>query len=163
MKLRGILHPNIRFLYGQKGGFTIIELLAVITILLILLAGSAVLFGRFFISGQLNTAREQVVYQMKTAKIRAQANVANSPHGVYFQTHGIVLFQGETYATRSSTHDIVTNFKNTITLQTSSFASEIIFSQGSGFPSVTGTLQLIHDNGDVRNLLINSYGVIEGQ
>ena len=77
----------------MKKGFTFIELLIVIAIVLVLVVASAPIYGNLQVSAQLNESTSLIIQTLRTAKARSIAGINNDIHGVSFQIDKFTLFQ----------------------------------------------------------------------
>ena len=71
-------------LFQNKTGFSIIELLIVVSITLLLMAVAIPIYGNFQSSSYLNERTAEIVQTVRTAQARSLARVNNKPHGVFF-------------------------------------------------------------------------------
>jgi prepilin-type N-terminal cleavage/methylation domain-containing protein len=151
-------------------GFTIIELLIVITITLILAAASVPIYGNLQVSAQLNENSAQIIQALRTAREYSVAGFNNVQHGVFFEINPdsddrYILYQGSTYATRNSSYDRAVTLDSSLTLSTSltGGANEVNFSKGLGTPIQIGTITLTHDASGSKVIVVNSFGMVEEQ
>ncbi len=87
-------------------GFTILEVVMVIGILsLIFLIGVPLTFD-FYIDYQLVAERDNFIAIAQQARDAAMAGEGGTDHGVYVTGDGYVLFEGESYASRSIDQDL---------------------------------------------------------
>jgi len=87
-------------------GFTILEVTLVIGILaLIFSIGIPVTFN-FYVDYQLVTERDNFIAIYQQARDAAMAGEGGTDHGVYVTNDGYVLFEGESYASRSTDQDL---------------------------------------------------------
>jgi prepilin-type N-terminal cleavage/methylation domain-containing protein len=160
---------NCKLKIGTPEGFTLIELLIVLAVTLLLALVSAPIYGNLQVSAQLNENTSELIQTIRTARTRAAARVNNAQHGVYFNITGgddqYILYQGASYATRTSTYDRVETLDGALALSASltGGAVDLNFSRGLGLPSVTGTLTLTHITSGTRTVNINSYALVEEQ
>jgi len=163
MTLQAALKDN------TSNGFTLVELLIVIGITLILAAAVAPIYGNLQVSSQLNENSSQIIQSLRLARERSVARTNNSQHGVYFEIDALgdkdkyVLYQGSTYDTRDSNYDREVILDEVLSLSLPGEVSEyeINFSKGLGVPSATGIITLTHDISGTRQIIINSFGMVE--
>ncbi|MDP2684250.1 MAG: prepilin-type N-terminal cleavage/methylation domain-containing protein [bacterium] len=144
-----------------KSGFTILELIIVISITMIILVASAPLYTGFYKSAQLNDGSVQIVQTLRTAQQRAISRYQKQSHGVKFETDRYTLYFGDSYATRQSSYDKVTELDSGVSLTNTLINDEVNFEKGTGIPNSNGSVTLIHATGDSRQILINAVGKIE--
>lgn len=157
----------------MRKGFTIIELLVVIGISIILAAAAAPLYGSLQVTAQLNDNTSLIIQTLRTARERSVAGYNNSLHGVYFDNNlgsvsSYVLYQGGSYATRQTSYDRIQFLDQALIVSSTDFALigpdiDINFSKGTGVPSTTGTLRLMHETNGNRIIFVNSLGGVEEQ
>lgn len=143
-------------------GFTLIELLIVITILVVISALALPFAFSFQGSTNLATHADAILSNLRRAQQQAHSGQNADGWGVYFNTaaHQLILFKGQSYASRDTAFDVNTDWPETVTL-TTDFSDEISFALYSGAPSASGTVQLINQNSEQRNIVINGYGKIQ--
>jgi len=141
-----------------KNGFTIIELLLSISIIVIL-SGILIPVSRSFqLLNDLDVAVNTVVQTLRRAQILSQSMDGDNSWGVYIQSGDITLFQGISYVSRDSSFDEVFHLASVITV---SGLAEIIFDKFSGTTQTVGTLVLTSANNEVREIVINEKGSID--
>lgn len=137
-------------------GFTFVEFLLVMTIIVVLLTLTIPLGIRFYKSQQLDATTEEVIQSLRRAQLKSMSQAEHS-FGVYVgsgQSGQYVLFRGSSYASR----DDEEIFDVSISISFSGL-SEIVFSKIEGIPSVSGDIILTSDVG-VRTVNINQSGRI---
>lgn len=151
-------------------GFTLIEILLVISVTLVLAVPSYSLFNNLHKSAQLNESANQIIQTLRIARERSVAQLNNSPHGVYFfiaaSPSKYVLYQGETFNSRNIAFDREYYLDNPLKLSTSNLILiggniDINFSQGRAAPSNIGSISIKQSNGSSRTISINSAGLIQ--
>ncbi len=145
----------------MKNGFTLVELLIVIGIIVILAAATIPIYGNLQISSQLNDNNLLIIQALRSAKERSVVGYNNSSHGVKFFSNQFVLYQGSSYAARNSSYDSVTELAPVLFLSTTLNNDEINFSKGLGVPDNVGTTTLAHSSGGERTVSVNSLGKVE--
>ncbi len=145
---------------ADKKGFTFIEIIMVVAILM-MLAGLGFVFGiDFYKTYSIDTERNIVSSILQKARSRAQNNFNQSPHGVYFQSDNYyVIFQGNSFVARNVAYDQLVPKNQTISV---SGISEIIFEQLSGDSSVAGDV-ILNNSRRISIISINNEGGINWQ
>ena len=145
-------------------GFTLIELLTVIGISVLLLAVSAPLYTKFYLSNQQDEAITQAISALRLAREYSIARFKNSSYGVYFsnlpEQEKFILFQGDSYANRNIDFDREKLFGKTLTASTTLSGNEVVFSKGLGEPGNMGKIYIIDNKGQTRIIDINNIGII---
>jgi prepilin-type N-terminal cleavage/methylation domain-containing protein len=149
----------------SSAGFTLVELLIVITISLIVLAVAVPIYGNLQGSAQINDVTSGITQAVRTARERSINRLDNSSHGVYIDIavgdDSYILYQGDSYATRDSSYDRSTPLDSVITLSTTLTANDINFSKGLGVPNNSGTITITHDVNGSETITINSIGSVD--
>lgn len=152
----------------MRQGFTLVELLVVVAVLL-LIAGAAIpIYGNLQVSSQLQESSAQLIATLRTAHVQSVARLNNANHGVYFEINPgadhYILYQGTSYAARDASYDRTTTLDEGITLAASLTGSstDVNFSLGIGTPSATGTLTLTHAVSGIKTIVINSFSMVDG-
>ncbi|MFC1629924.1 Tfp pilus assembly protein FimT/FimU [Patescibacteria group bacterium] len=128
-------------------GFTLIETIVVVAIVLILI--SFAIFGyRFFRQEtDLNNAAEEILNILRVAQNKTLASEAGSKYGVYFDqsSNAHTLFKGDEFSTRDPLFDEVHNipsFVEIFDIDLEGEALEVVFNRISGDTSQFGTISL---------------------
>ncbi|MDA1334732.1 MAG: hypothetical protein O2794_01790 [bacterium] len=156
--------------HTHGSGFTTVELLVVIALLMIMGAATLPIYGNFQVRSQINEGRNQVIQALRLARERSVNRLGNSPHGVYLdlQAEGLdqyILYKGTSFAL-SDVDDRLTMkldkpLSFIVNLSGTGDARDINFTRGTGIPNKTGTI-IIADSADERRVInINSRGAIE--
>ena len=153
-----------------KRGFTMIELLIVIAIVVITFAATFAIQSRFLVDTYIDTNTDQIVQTLRLAQMRSIARFNNSQWGVYFDEDvggnddKFVLFKGTSYAARDSSFDIETHLPDTISLSNISLnggGNDIVFNELAGSTSNYGSIQILDDLSNTNTVSINSKGMVE--
>lgn len=141
-------------------GFSLIELLLVITIGAILLALSAPLAFHAYQQQLVVDTSKQLEDTLDLARSYAVANLADAPHGVRLQTSQkrYILFQGESFATRNTAEDQIFTYPESVSITAST--PEAVFSRLYGTSTINQVWQIQAD-GFARNLRIRRSGNVE--
>lgn len=150
-------------------GFTLLEVLIVVALMIILAATALPLYGNLQWTAQLNEIEARAVGELRLARELSSARSGDSQYGVYFEVNPasadrMIFFRGASYALRNPDYDRTTSLSDILTLQSglSGGGDEVVFTKNFGIPSVTGTITLTHSgSGDSRVISINAYGMVE--
>ena len=146
-------------------GFTLIEILVVIGIFVVIAAMAVPVFGNWQNRAGLNSAEAEIRQLIRQARARSLAGLDGSAHGVYLSVDsggGAVLYEGNSYASRTRDYDLVIELPATIYLSTTLIGNEINFSQGLGEPNTYGTMTIANSaSGETASIFVNELGVIE--
>lgn len=156
----------------RRKGFTLLETIIAIGIMALLFAVAFQTSSLLESQGAVRNHRVIGLWLMDAAQ-RARSGVAGGDWGVFFvQIPGtqavdeIVLFQGETYATRNPDQDIALSLSEDISFFLSfqdvvpyaGSGAEIVFEENTGDPHQTGTITMT-TRGIVTLVTIPSSGV----
>ncbi len=150
-----------------SSGFTLVEILIVISIFIILAAVSIPIYSNWQNSTVLHASTVTIKEALELVKARSKAGYNNISHGVYFDVNAsssdaFTIYQGSNYLSREPAHDLITELDEVLNLTTSLADNEINYSKGLGRPNANGNIILTNSNtGNVRNIFINSLGVID--
>ncbi len=143
---------------AKRPGFTVVELIIVIAIFTVVVAGTAPLLVQFQHKQKVGNVAEDVVQALRKAEHRSLVGERDSGWGVSFQTGQYVVFAGSSYAAR------ITDFDERRTVATPEYAfsgsGELVFQRGTGKPLVPGTVSVTHFNGLIRRVSVGSNGSI---
>ena len=156
------------FLRINNIGFTLIELIVVLSILITLLGFVTINLSSSQQKTSLSTTIQTIISDMKAQQIKAmigdtEGRVSASAYGVHFDTDKYVLFHGAYSAFEAS--NFVVNLTDTIKFDAGS-RPEIVFEKVNGeiYQFSIGPDKIIlkdTTNGNIRTIRINQYGVIE--
>lgn len=146
------------FLKMKKRGFTLLEMLLSVSIIVIITSITVPVYFSLKIDNDLNIAQNIIVTGLRRAQILARASKNDSDWGVHMQTNSITIFNGTSYAARVTTFDEDFDTPNTVTF---SNLSEIVFSKFTGLPTTTGQIDLTANNNATAQVAINAQGEID--
>lgn len=125
-------------------GFTFVELVITVSLLLIVLVLSLLSIGTFRQSSDLETETQNILNTLRFAQSRTLASENATRYGVHFETGGFTLFTGASYSPTSTSNDVNTLSLN---LEISSWSltgggSDVVFDRVTGATSQDGTVTL---------------------
>lgn len=141
----------------SKKGFTLIEVVLSLSILLILSAASLPIIWPYLTQNDLEVASQVTTESLRRAQVLAMAQKKDSNWGVKIQANNVIIFQGTSFENRDNSFDELINFL--ITLQVSG-PDEIIFDKLSGYPNHIGNIVLSNSENQSKSININSKGLI---
>lgn len=165
---------NLRIAKGLKresgAGFTMVEILVVVTIFALL---SAILISNFPIlqrNANVDTGREEIIGVLKLAQSKAMTSEGDSLYGVYFDTvstpQKYILFKGASYATRDISFDQTFFLPKRVvfsSLQISPAGSQVVFNKMSGTSQHSAYVSVLSTNSPVnitKQLYVSNAGNI---
>lgn len=138
-------------------GFTLIELIIVICIVLLLGAIVWPIGANFFSQELASKAQQQIIWVLKQARANAVNQKNNSAFGVYLEKGQATLFQGNTYADRVISEDINYTLPKIVSINN---LNEIVFEPNTGLVTNPGTIK-IASPALSREIAVNKLGVID--
>ncbi len=143
-------------------GFTAIEILIVISILIILLAitiGSYLFFER---RSELDDATHRILEIIRSAQNKTLASKDDTQYGVYFQNDRITIFKGDSYSATSTDNEIFT-LPDRLEIYDTSLrggGNELVFEKLSGRTEQYGstTIRMIDQPSQATTIFIASSG-----
>lgn len=138
-------------------GFTLFETIISLTIIGVVLSLSFPVYKNFQEENNLLVGRNTLVHALRRAQILARASKGDSSWGTYINSGKVIVFQGSNYLNRDVSFDEVFSIPSNIT---TSGLSEIIFSNFSGFPDITGVITLFVGE-KKQEITINEKGTVD--
>jgi len=132
-------------------GFTLLELLVVVSIMSILGASAGIFYARFLTQSNVNLATDQLAGQLRKAQIYAIEDKENTSWGVRYSANKITLF-----ATGNTAFD--ESFDVSSALSISGFTT-LTYAKRTGIPDVTPTIT-VSGNGQSKTVGVNGVGVV---
>ncbi len=153
---------------SSSKGFTIIEMLIVVTILMVLVAMAVQPFFTIKKATDVDTAAEEFMGVVKLAQSRTVSSENSVQYGVYLNTSSLpnqyIMFKGASYATRDTTADVTYLLPNTVQFSGVSLGSvnQIVFDKLTGASEESGTISIRSkvDNSQSKTMYVTSSGVI---
>jgi type II secretory pathway pseudopilin PulG len=137
-------------------GFTLIELLVVVGIFVALIVVSDSVYTNLKSSSNLKIATGSLVQAVRYAEENTQSGRGDSKWGVKILSDKVVVFKGNSYASRDVSSDQNLDFPGGIV---PSGSSEFVFEKMTGWTTTTGTATITNNSGS-KNISINAKGVI---
>jgi len=126
---------------GSVEGFTLLETVFGIAIIIMIFSVLTMAFLSFRSSSQLSETHSQIVSILRDARSRTMASVGNTAYGVHFEESKAVLFQGGIYDALSPTNE---TYLLPASLIISSISlggpQDVVFQRLNGFASASGTV-----------------------
>lgn len=123
-------------------GFTLIEMVVVLAILLILFAIVGTIASGTLPKNQLNHEGGFVQETLRRAQALSVAGKQDTVWSVHFTSSTMTLFAGTDYATRDPQYDELHTFPDGLT---ASGLTDVTFTAPKGTPSTTGSVTLTND------------------
>ncbi|MFC1802142.1 Tfp pilus assembly protein FimT/FimU [Patescibacteria group bacterium] len=139
-----------------KRGFTLLELMIVISIIIVVGAFTIPVGIKFFQSQALEDTTDSIVETLRRARNQAVFQKNDSSFGVKFASTSFTLFQGDTYTSRDTQEDEVFDLVSGVN---TNGIDEIVFSRIFG-TTTADTLDITLDDNS-RSIDINIQGKVE--
>jgi type II secretory pathway pseudopilin PulG len=152
-------------------GFTLVELLVIVGILIIL-AVIVIPNLRFFQKeSDLNNAKEEIINTLRLAQNKTLASEGDSQYGVYFDAtstpNQYTLFKGRDFVSRATSSDKIYKLPKTIKISEIDLwgRTEVVFERVTGYASTTDqlgkiTLELKMDPSKTSTIYIENFGQV---
>ena len=149
-----------------RQGFTVVELMVSMGILLILFALTTINLTRLPSSASQSSSYDRLVSDLRSQQTKSMTGYDSSPYGIHFENTSYTLFAGSDYTSDVSSYYVVALDPN-LTFTDITFSNpQAVFEAGSGdiagylmgsdSVSITNTL-----TGEVKTLRLNKYGATE--
>jgi len=152
----------------MKQGFTIIEFLIVLSVLIIIITISAGAFSFLIKKSDLDSSTNNIINILLLARNKTIASEQAKQYGVYFDIssspHRYILFQGPSYASRAVSFDEIYNLSAAIEFSNLVFSgsgNEVVFNRLDGRTDNSGNLVIrsLKAN-ETRDIYVYSSGQI---
>ena len=136
-------------------GFTLVEVLVVIAIMVILMGITAPFLVSAYNDYQFRSERDLAVSLIRRARAYSMAGTNGKDHGLKIASSSYVIFEGTSYAARDTAKDIIDSRNTNITI---TGASEIVFSYLTGRSSTA--ILVLSDGISTASASVNTEGLI---
>ena len=138
----------------QKG-FTILELMLVIGVLVIIVSLGFPIAFDFYKNYQLQAERDRFISLLETTRNSSMINLNQASHGVHWDNDNFITFEGSSFATRNQSQD--QNFPRAKTISVAG-PNEIIFNSLSG--QADSSIFVFNNGVKSFNVYVNQEGQI---
>ena len=148
----------------NRTGFTILEILLVVGMIVLLVAVSVPALGGWAARSQLSNFPLQAIDSLRRAEARATSGSGNSDHGVHFESGQFVLFEGSTYSAVDPDNQVVSLPAN-MTISAISLTgggADVIFEKPTGETATDGTITFEYTpDGTSITVSVNELGLAQ--
>jgi prepilin-type N-terminal cleavage/methylation domain-containing protein len=143
-------------------GFTLIEILVVMIIMVVLFGISTQAFINAKRSSEINTLTDAIVSKLEQAKINATFGKNGTGAGIDFGSTTYTYFVGNSFNPSATTNENYAVTNGYMIATTPNSLGSVVFARLSGIPQTmaTITIQYITDPSRVKNIFIGSQGDI---
>ncbi len=142
--------------YNNKNGFTLVELILTIALMVTSMAIAAPVFQSFLFQNQVELALDSSVRAVRYAQLLSTESTENSGWSVNFQPSVITVYLGNDFNLRDPVYDITFSVDSSIAL---SGLANISFTAISGTTTNTGNIT-VSKNSESKSFSINERGTI---
>lgn len=139
-----------------KAGFTFVELILLVGMILILTTMSTAFYSRFINQNSVANASDQIVMQLRKAQMYAMMGKQNSNWGVGYSSNTITLYRGPVFSGHNSAFD--ENFTVPISV-TITGLSDVNFTKTTGVTSAS-SITISDQDGNSFTVDVNDLGVV---
>lgn len=149
-----------------NNGFTILELLIVIGLVIISVSIASPIYSHFYTIAQLDDDSMQLVQNLRNIREFSVSGLNDSSYGIYFNNisnpERYIIFRGLDYNSRDINYDRVVLLGKNISLTQVFPNNQISFSRGLGLPNDTGNIVLFDQiENKQKTINVNQLGVID--
>lgn len=146
-----------RYSIHNKKGFTLVEIVVVLTIILILISISLAAFFSARKQNELSTEIDKLSFAIEQARATALNGKGSGGVGIKFSSSTYEIFIGNTYSSGPNNKIATVTLPYYISTTLPSPDYNVVFSRLSGIPNRTGTVS-IYDSRDISRLKTISIG-----
>lgn len=159
---------NIKINHESGRGFTLVEILIVVGILMIIFLLSINVLSSLYKKTELDTSRDNIIALLRAAKNKTLASEQSARYGVYFDTESspdrYIFFQGLNYASRNIGFDEIYELPKTVEILNINLqggVNEVVFERLDGNTKNYGSIIFKSlKSGDARTVYIYSSGEV---
>jgi len=149
----------------KNKGFTLIEIIIVISIMAFLVSAGIVSYRSFEKSTELEKTAHNIMSVLKLAQSKTTASEDASQYGVHFESDKYILFKGNIYQSEAEDNKTY-NIPNRLEIHDidlSEESSDVIFQRILGNTEQNGaiSLRIISEPDKTKTIIIQPYGLIE--
>lgn len=141
---------------SPRAGFSLIELLLALAIMMVVGTFSTVFYTRSLAQQSIDTTQDQVLGMLRKSQTYAANSRSGGAWGVRYSASTFTLFQGNSYATRTTALD--ENYSIPSSLSVTGL-TEVVFAKSTGLPATTPTITISNTAG-TRAINVTAQGVV---
>lgn len=166
IKLKAPITPNKHFgFWISPGGFTFVEVLTAVAVLLIIVGIIMGGLSSFRRSADLGYASDRTLVMLREARRRTIESYGASSWGVHFESSRVVLFRGNIFVDGAADSEsfVVSPTVHLPSISLQGGGSNVVFIRISGATNEWGTIALESSSGTSRVITIYASGLVEAQ
>jgi len=136
-------------------GFTIIELILVVSIISILAVVTSSVGSSFLVRNATKNVTQQLISDLRIAQLNSVSGKGDSSWGVKVGSNQLILFKGSSFASRDQSLDEVASIPSSININD----SEVVFQKLVG-DSLPTTITVANNVGESINISVNEAGSV---
>ncbi|OGI60834.1 hypothetical protein A2814_03420 [Candidatus Nomurabacteria bacterium RIFCSPHIGHO2_01_FULL_38_19] len=140
----------------SRGGFTLIEIIVVIGILIVIISFGIIVDFSSLTFGTFQTEESKIISVLERARSRSMANMFDTTHGVCYLAPNYVIFRG-TCIVGASTNELILANTN-IAENSGTIFPTLVFDRLTG--NTTEDIIIITDGVKTKEITINNEGAI---
>ena len=140
-----------------RSGFTIIELILVVAIMLTISIMAPVFYSRFLLQNAVANTVDQLTGSLRKAQIYAMMGKQGSEWSVNYSSNTITLYKGISFASRDTSFDEKFSVNSNVAL---SGITDVSFARFSGLPIPSTSSITVSSGNNSKNITINSQGTV---
>lgn len=138
-------------------GFTLIELILVVAIMLTISVMAPVFYSRFLLQNAVANTVDQLTGSFRKAQIYSMMGKQGSAWSVNYSLNTITLYKGTTFASRDSSFDETFSVNSNVSV---AGLTDVSFARFSGLPTPSTSSITVSSGNNSKNITINSQGVV---
>ncbi len=150
----------VKLLKGRESGFTFIELILVVALVLILGTMGTSLTARFMTQNAVANAADQLIGDLRKAQMNAMAGKQNDNWGVYYGSNTITLYKGSNFGGRDVAFDETFSVPGGVSITSSTGILDWNFARVTGMVSNTPATITISGSGTEKQVMVNGQGMV---
>ena len=148
----------------MKKGFTFIEILIIIAVVLVLMVFTANGFSKLRDGQTLNSAVEQINSLIDEARFKTAGSKNNLKYGIHFETSRVVLFEGDTFSEPNTANkeQVLPGLVEISLISLNGGGADLVFKKLTGETDQYGTItiRLKNDTSKSKNISIKASGAV---
>ena len=149
--------------FHRTAGYSLVELIIVITVISIIVGIVSVTVASYAARQSLNSFHQEVIENINTARVSTLASINDTVYGLYVGTTSIAFFTGSSYSPSDPDNSYLNyTSKLSATSSLSDGTSTVVFDRLTGEASAFGDI-VIHDSssGAYATVTIFASGLVE--